>query len=72
MIEFMMGVFVGYIVGKVSSILANALRPIDKILMWDNSILGYRPVQRDHKVKPSETYLICYEVSANDTQNSSS
>ena len=72
MIEFMLGVFVGYIVGKISSTFSNALRPIDKILMWDNNILGYRPVQRDHKADPSETYLICYEVSANDTKNSSS
>ena len=72
-IEFMLGMFIGYIVSRLSAISSGlGSKPIDKILMWDKTILGYRPVNKGHIAAPGEVFLFCYEATVSDKKVSSS
>ena len=58
----MIGIFVGYVVGKAVGTTSNMLRKPDKILKWDPQSLGYRPIHPGANVKDLEGCLMCYEV----------
>ena len=62
MAEFMIGVFVGYVMGKAVGSTSNMLRKPEKVLKWDSQSLGYRPVPPNSKNYDLEGCIICYEV----------
>lgn len=62
MAEFMIGIFVGYVMGKAVGTTSSMLRKPDKVLKWDPQSLGYRPVHPSSKIDDLDGCLICYEV----------
>ena len=66
MLEFFLGTFMGYTIGKAVGMSAKMLRKPDKILKWDSLSLGYRPVPLEAIASSGEDYLICYEVKSGD------
>ena len=67
MLEFLLGSFLGYSLGKTIGTLSGALREPDRILKWDPQCLGYRPVSVESLSK-EESYLLCYEVKRSDQE----
>tara|TARA_B100001287_G_C22491105_1_gene438962 strand:- start:493 stop:687 length:195 start_codon:yes stop_codon:yes gene_type:complete len=61
MFEAIMSVFIGYCIGR-SVNFKPAQKTPDAILAWDKTILGYRPVSINQKIKPGQSYYICYEI----------
>jgi len=61
------------IVAIVSFFLGKAIRPAgfadlrnpDKILKWDTSSFGWRPVVTKEEIQPGVTYLLAFETTAN-------
>jgi len=66
MFEFVIGAFLGYLLGKPLASSSSLLRKPDKILSWNADIMGYRPVPGCTLTSAGETYLLCYEIHVND------
>lgn len=68
MIELMLGVFLGFLIGRVTSAYSFIKKPPDKILTWNNDILGYRSIPPDAKIEKNQSLLLCFEVRKDDKE----
>jgi hypothetical protein len=63
--EFLIPFSIGYFTARLLSV---PPRHVDRILGWDTSCLGWRPVVDLAEIKPDGKYLACYEIDGKDAQ----
>tara|TARA_Y100000310_G_C20588220_1_gene766556 strand:+ start:870 stop:1085 length:216 start_codon:yes stop_codon:yes gene_type:complete len=65
MIEMIIAFVFGYLWSRVTMSRTHVdLRSADRILMWDQNCLGWRPVMTQNEIKPDAVYLAAFELNS--------
>ena len=65
MIEIIIAFIFGYVWSRVSMSRTHVdLRTADRVLMWDQNCLGWRPVMSQNEIEPDAVYLAAFELNS--------